>query len=131
MDMPVISRSPGFLERQLRERRVWIEQHGNVALTGDKLPKKLQSFALHVPRLVGKACDVSTGPGKARDDAGTQRVADGREYDRDGRSRCLCRLRGERPESGDQYVRAILNKLHGQWRKSLRPSFGGSVFESQ
>src|SRR5262249_5338002 len=113
MNMSVFGGCLGFLERQLRERRVRVEQHGNFVFTGDELLKKLQPFALNVPRLVGEAGDISAGPGEARDDTCTERVADGREYDWDGRSCCLCRLRSEGPKSGDQHVRLVLNEFHG------------------
>src|SRR5262249_36564884 len=128
--MSVFGGCLGFLERQSRVRRVRVEQHRDVGFTGDKLAKKLQPLALNVSRLVGQAGNISTGPGKAPDDAGTQRVANGREDHRDGRGRCLCSLRGERSESCDQHIRPVLNKLRGQRRKSLRMSFGGTVFES-
>jgi hypothetical protein len=41
------------------------------------------------------------------------------------------RLRGQRPESGNQHVRACSNQFRGQLRQSLGLSIGGAVIEVQ
>jgi hypothetical protein len=74
----------------------------------------LQPLALNVPRLIGEARDVPTGPAEACDDARAQRVANGRKDDWDGRRCRLGGLRRERPESCYQHIGIGLNQLHGQ-----------------